>query len=130
MFSKRMTSLTAVVCAVALGLAGCATSGESALGGAALGAGAGAIIGNQSGNAGEGALIGALAGGLAGLIVHDARTRQHRSAQQTVEEYEYVPTQGEKLILEDHLVSPSVVRRGAMAEGTIQYAILGTGGGM
>jgi hypothetical protein len=86
------------------------------------------VIGHQSGKQGEGALIGAVLGGLAGLIVHDVRVRQTRSATETAEAYEYEPQQGEVLELEDALVYPSPVTAGNMAEATVQYALLGANG--
>jgi hypothetical protein len=131
-----MNKLYSTLCLVALfslsiALSGCATpEGRAGLTGAAIGAGLGAIIGNQSGHAGEGALIGAAAGGLTGLIVQDVReTRARRSieARPTAQTYQYEPTQGEMLTFEDSNVQPGLVRRGAMADASIQYALLGTG---
>ena len=78
-----------------LALVGCETYGQGAGLGAALGAGAGAIIGHQSGHALEGAAIGALVGTAAGLIAHDIKARKQKSREQTVQEYNYQPSQGE-----------------------------------
>ncbi len=114
----------AVMCCV-----GCQTYGEAGALGAALGAGTGAIIGHQSGHAGEGALIGAALGGLTGLIAHDIKAHKERDATGTATEYEYQPSQGEMLTLENAQALPSTVRRGNMVEASIQYALLGTGGG-
>ena len=119
-----------MVLVVALAMVGCETYGQSAGLGAALGAGTGAIIGNQSGHAAEGALIGAVVGGLAGLVVHDIKAQKQRSAQETAQEYQYVPAQGEKLQLERVDVMPPSVRPGNQIEISVQYAILGTGGGV
>ena len=133
-----MKKISCLVCVAALlslsiGISGCATpEGRAGLTGAAIGAGLGAIIGNQSGRAGEGALIGAAAGGLTGLIVQDVRetrARRNMEAQPTAQTYHYEPAQGEMLTYEESNVQPGVVRRGAMADASIQYALLGTGGG-
>ncbi len=128
---SKKASLVAGIGAVciALALSGCQTYGQAGGLGAALGAGTGAIIGNQSGHAGEGALIGGVLGGLAGLIAHDVKARKARSQQETAAEYKYEPTQGEMLTLESAQALPSTVRRGNMVEASIQYALLGTGGG-
>lgn len=108
---------------------GCQTYGESAGLGALVGAAAGAIIGHQSGHGGEGALIGAALGGLSGVVVHDAIATKSKDPQTTAAEYRYRPSQGEMMTFEDAAVSPSVVRRGSMAESSMQYALLGTGAG-
>ncbi|MCF6286529.1 MAG: glycine zipper domain-containing protein [Candidatus Hydrogenedentes bacterium] len=126
--TKRwMTGLLA--CCLLLSLVGCQTYGEAGGLGAALGAGAGAIIGNQSGHAMAGALIGAALGGLTGIIAHDIKARKAKDRQQTVEAYNYQPSQGEVLRLEESVVSPNVTSAGSMIEATLQYAIIGTGGG-
>jgi hypothetical protein len=128
-----MHKLYSTLCLVALfslsiALSGCATpEGRAGLTGAVIGAGLGAIIGNQSGHAGEGALIGAAAGGLTGLIVQDARAHKNVEARPTAQTYQYEPAQGEMLTFEDSHVQPGLVRRGAMADASVQYALLGTG---
>ncbi len=119
-----------LVLVLAVTFAGCETYGQSAGLGAALGAGTGAVIGHQSGHAAEGALIGGALGGLTGLVVHDVKARRARSAQETAEEYQYAPAQGEKLQLEDVRVSPKSTRPGTMVSAEVQYALLGTGGGV
>ncbi len=119
-----------IVCGMAmLCNAGCQTYGEAGALGAALGAGAGAIIGHQSGHAGEGALIGAALGGVTGLIAHDIKARKQKDRAATATEYDYQPSQGEMLTLENAQALPSTVRRGNLIESSIQYALLGTGGG-
>lgn len=115
--------------ALAVATAGCETYGESGSLGAIIGAGAGAIIGNQSGHAGEGALIGAALGGLTGLVVHDAIAKKFKDSETTAREYQYQPSQGEMMTFEEAEVRPSPVRRGNMADVSIQYALLGTGEG-
>ena len=90
----------------------------------------GAVIGHQSGHALEGAAVGAVLGGLAGLIAHDVKVRQSKSAQQTAFEYNYQPSQGERLLFERTEVLPPTVTPGNMIEATVQYALLGTGSGV
>lgn len=108
---------------------GCQTYGEAAGLGAALGGATGAIIGHQSGHTLEGAAIGAVLGGIAGLVAHDIKAQKAKSAQQTATEYNYQPSQGERLSFERAEVLPNVVTPGNMIEATIQYALLGTGSG-
>lgn len=109
---------------------GCQTYGEAAGLGAAIGGVTGAVIGHQSGHALEGAAVGAVLGGLAGLVAHDIKVRQAKSAQQTAAEYNYQPSQGERLLFERAEVLPPVTTPGNMIEATIQYALLGTGSGV
>ncbi len=108
---------------------GCQTYGEAGGLGAALGGATGAIIGHQSGHALEGAAIGAVLGGIAGLVAHDIKARKAKSAEQTSTEYNYQPSQGERLSFERAEVLPNVVTPGNMIETTVQYALLGTGSG-
>lgn len=113
-----------------LAVSGCQTYGEGAGLGAGLGAVAGAVIGNQSGHALEGAAIGAVVGGVAGLIAHDIKVHKQRSREETAQTYNYQPSQGEVLSFERAEVLPQNVRPGEEIEGTIQYALLGTGAGV
>lgn len=98
--------------------------GSAALGGL-LGGGAGAIIGNQSGHAAEGALIGAALGALAGVVVHDVRARQVRSAEETAATHEYTPEQGLRIIGESAAVSPTSVTPGGTVTTSVTYAVMG-----
>ena len=109
---------------------GCATMEGSAGSGALIGGLAGGIIGNQSGRAIEGALIGALAGAVAGAIIHDVRDRRTRSAQQTYEQYDYQPSQGLNMNIEGSRVNPSRVPAGNKVEGSVDYAVMGSGNGV
>lgn len=117
-----------LACCLVIGLVGCETTGKSAGLGAVIGGTAGAIIGHQSGHAAEGALIGAAAGGLTGWFVHDVRAERKSNREQTVQTYNYEPSQGEVLSLEESYVTPSVARPGTMMDGSLQYAIIGSGG--
>ncbi len=130
--SPRVTFWGSLVLAGIVGvvMTGCETYGESAGLGAGTGAIAGGIIGHQSGRAVEGAVIGGLVGGAAGLIAHDIKVRRARTRAETEAEYNYTPAQGEMLTLERSEVLPQSVRPGEMADASIQYALLGTGGGV
>lgn len=111
-------------------LAGCETAAGSAGTGAGIGAALGGIIGHQSGHGWEGAAIGAALGGLTGLVVHDIRSRQIKTAQQTVQEYNYQPAQGFKMDMRGGSVTPGTVRPGQQVTSTMQYAVLGAGSGV
>lgn len=111
-------------------MVGCQTYGEAAGLGTVLGATGGAIIGHQSGRTLEGAIIGGVLGGLAGLVAHDIKVRQTRTAEQTAQEYNYQPGQGQRLIFERAEVLPSYVSPGNTIETTIQYSILGSQSGV
>lgn len=126
---KASTIALAGLVIIALTATGCETYSGSAAAGAATGAGAGAIIGHQSGHRGGGAAIGAVLGALTGLIVHDVQVQRQKTAQETVQDYRYESSMGETLQYEDAQIYPRSVKAGNMAEATIQYALLGTGGG-
>ena len=138
MFYRGVLSAVVVAASVA-GLTGCETTGESAGLGALIGAGAGALIGAGSGHAAAGALIGAAVGGAGGAISHDVRAtraEKRQTASETYARYNYEPVEtvttsnrSLSLVFEDASVVPSRIRRGAMVEGTMQYAVLGSGAG-
>ena len=131
-YIQRLIATVAIL-AIALSLTGCETTGESAGLGAIIGAAAGAIIGNQSGSQGEGAVIGAVLGGLVGLVADDVKksnARKKMSAQQTIIEYDYQPTQGESLVFESSTIGPGVIQRGTFTTAAMQYALLGSGPGI
>lgn len=128
--SARNFTAVACICALAVssfGTMGCQTAGGSAATGGAIGAGLGAVIGNQSGHAGEGALIGLAAGALTGLIVHDVKIRKQRTREETVQEYNYTPQDGQRLSFEHARVEPHVAHRGDRVEATAQFALMGAG---
>lgn len=118
-----------MACCLVVVMSGCQTYGEGAGAGAAVGAIAGGIIGHQSGRALEGAAIGAALGGLVGLIAHDIKVQRAKSRQQTVEQYNYTPSQGEVLSIEEYFVSPGVARPGERITASLQYALLGASEG-
>jgi len=127
---KRITKIACLMMAVGvtMGMVGCETVGQSAGLGAALGGATGAVIGHQSGNALEGAAIGAAVGAASGAIAKDIHNRRKRSRQETEQQYNYQPAQGQIMNLEEYSVIPSVVRPGGRIEATMEYALLGTNG--
>ncbi|HQT59707.1 MAG TPA: glycine zipper domain-containing protein [Acidiphilium sp.] len=70
--SKQRFILPVLLCATALGLAGCGyTPGQRALSGGAIGAGTGAILGAATGgSAATGALIGGAVGAIGGAVTN------------------------------------------------------------
>lgn len=128
--SKRFIWPMTLMLCVSMGLLGCETAGGSAATGALVGAGLGAVIGHQSGNAGTGAAIGAALGALAGYAVHKSRTRQTQTAAQTYDQYDYEPQKGFQLDVREGDVTPSVVEPGGTVKATMEYATLGTDGGV
>ena len=130
MKNKRLQLAIVMLMLSSLVIAGCETAAGSAGLGAGIGGLAGGIIGHQSGHGWEGAAIGAALGGLTGLIVHDIKSRQVKTAQQTVQEYNYQPAQGFKMDMRGGSVSPGTVRAGQQVTSTMQYAVLGAGSGV
>ena len=126
MQSKFFRITVGVLTLSAFAVVGCQSAVGSAGLGAGLGALAGGVIGNQSGHAAEGAAIGALVGAATGFIVHDVKTRQARTAQQTASDYNYTPDQGFKLDMKSGAISPGSVPPGGTITSTMQYATLGT----
>lgn len=130
MKNKRVQLVIVALMLSSLVIAGCETAGGSAGMGAGIGALAGGIIGHQSGHGWEGAAIGGALGALTGLIVHDIKSRQVKNAQQTVQEYNYQPSQGFRMDMKGGSVTPGTVRPGQRVTSTMQYAVLGTGSGV
>ncbi|HUW60845.1 MAG TPA: YMGG-like glycine zipper-containing protein [Candidatus Bathyarchaeia archaeon] len=130
MKNKRLQLAIVVLMLSSLVVAGCETAAGSAGLGAGIGGLAGGIIGHQSGHGWEGAAIGAALGGLTGLIVHDIKSRQVKTAQQTAQEYNYQPAQGFKMDMRGGSVSPGTVQAGQKVTSTMQYAVLGAGSGV
>ena len=60
---------------------------------------------------------------------YDANRDGKVSAQETVVEYDYRPTQGESLVFESSTIEPDVITRGSMTTAGMQYALMGSGAG-
>ena len=131
---RKMISVIIIV-TFFTGVLGCATFGEEHKGattgagiGAATGAAAGALLGSKGAKtemAILGGLAGALAGGLIGHYAHD----QKRTKDETAQKYNYNPSQGKLLRIEDVSVVPATARPGDTIEMRMTYALLGVGSG-
>lgn len=93
--------------------------------GAVVGAGAGAATGAVAGQAFghhpvAGALLGALVGGAIGDYVYD----QRRDREQTLANYNYEPSSGTRISIEDVSVNPRQVDPGGTVDLKVTYALL------
>jgi len=123
---KKIVSVVLCFTLVSL-FAGCATIMEehpgAAVGtgaGAATGAVAGALIGKGAGAAVVGGLIGGLLGGAIGHYAYDAP----RSRAETARVYDYSPSQGTVLTIEDEYAAPNVAHPGDVVDLKLTYAVL------
>ena len=127
MWTKKIVVLTALPLAMALVLAGCETTGQSAGLGAGLGAVAGGIIGAQSGRALEGAAIGAAVGAGIGAIVGTVKKKRLANREQVIQEYKSagtaVPTDP-TVTLEQVNVAPNAVQYGQVVNVDGKYTML------
>lgn len=93
--------------------------------GAAVGATAGALLGAKGAKTETaiiGGLIGALVGGAVGHYTYDTK----RTGQETAQKYNYQPTMGTMLRLEDTFAVPATVKPGDKVDLKATYAVLGT----
>jgi outer membrane lipoprotein SlyB len=135
--SRRILALAMVVI-FGISLAGCQTesgyyspgqsAGAGALGGAATGAALGAIIGAATGNPATGAWIGAaagaLAGGVGGYLYAQHKNNEIRDQQAAAAAYNYQPSQGNMVNIDQVYASPSVVAPGQQVNLGMQYTFL------
>lgn len=120
--------ISAVLCfTLILWLMGCQTVMEEHRGaavgagaGAATGAVAGALIGKGAGAVLLGGLIGGLVGGLVGTYAYD----MPRTREQTAKTYNYQPSQGTILTIENVSTSPQIVHPGDVVNLNMTYAVL------
>ncbi|MBE0425655.1 MAG: hypothetical protein IBX72_03300 [Nitrospirae bacterium] len=125
----------AVILTFLIGVFGCASIPEEHKGattgagiGAATGAVAGALLGSEGAKtemAVVGGLLGALAGGAIGHYAYDKKKTKEETAQQ----YDYKPSEGTLIRIEDVSVSPSVAKPGDKVEMKMTYAVLGVAPG-
>jgi hypothetical protein len=125
----------AVILMFLTGIFGCASIPEEHKGaatGAGIGAATGAIAGALLGSKGAktemalvGGLLGALAGGAIGHYAYD----QKRTKEETAQKYNYKPSEGTLIRIEDVSVSPSVAKPGDKVEMKMTYAVLGVAAG-
>lgn len=121
-----------------LSLVGCATdsgyydparsTAAGTLGGAAVGSALGSIIGAAVGHAGTGAWVGAAAGGLlggvSGYLYAQHQNNQVRNAQAAQQAYNYNPSRGTVISIDQVTVSPQRVRAGSQLSMNTTYTIL------
>lgn len=120
--------ISAVLCStLILWLMGCETvmtehkgAAVGAGAGAATGAVAGAVIGKGAGAAIIGGLIGGLIGGAIGHYAYD----KPRTKEQTAKTYNYQPSQGTILTIENASTSPQIARPGDVVNLNMTYAVL------
>ncbi len=119
-------------------LFGCATeggyydtgrsAGVGALGGAATGAALGSIIGAATGSPATGAWVGAatgaIVGGLGGYLYAEHRNSLVRSRQAAAQTYNYSPTQGNLVQIDQAFASPASARPGQQITLTMGYTVL------
>jgi hypothetical protein len=119
---KRRLVLSLFIFALIVSLTGCATMEEhkGATVGAVLGATAGVLLGGDTEGRVVGGLIGALVGGAIGHYAYD----QNRTREETVNTYNYQPSQGSIVTIEKASASPEVVSPGDIVEIRITYAVL------
>jgi hypothetical protein len=134
---RRILALAMVVI-FGIFLAGCQTesgyyspegsTAAGALGGAATGAALGAIIGAATGSPATGAWIGAasgaLVGGVGGYLYAQHRNSEISSQQTAAAAYNYQPSQGNVVNIDQVSASPSVVGRGQQVDLGMQYTFL------
>ncbi len=121
----------AVILTFLTGIFGCASIPEEHKGaatGAGIGAATGAIAGALLGSKGAktemavvGGLLGALAGGAIGHYAYD----QKRTKEETAQKYNYKPSEGTLIRIEDVSVSPSLAKPGDKVDMKMTYAVLG-----
>jgi uncharacterized protein YcfJ len=113
-----------------LGLSGCATIPEEHQG-AATGAGIGTVAGALGGAliAGEGsrtkgAIIGGLAGALIGGVIGNYTVDQKKTATETANKYNYQPSAGTVVRIEESSARPALVRPGDKVDLDATYAVM------
>ena len=127
---RRTVSLIIILTFLA-GSLGCASIPEEHKGaatGAGIGAATGTVAGALLGSKGAktemaivGGLLGALAGGAIGHYAYD----QKRTKEETAQKYNYKPSEGTLIRIEDVSVSPSVAKPGDKVDMKMTYAVLG-----
>lgn len=121
----RSAKLVSVMLVVGILAAGCeyARTHKKTTTGAGVGAVAGAI-GGALVDGGEGALVGAFIGALAGGAIGAYMDHQDKSAQETYEDYDYVPAEGTQLTVESVAADPDAVAPGDTVDLNVTYAVL------
>ncbi len=124
----RFTAIVTLI--VFLAAAGCSAVPEEHQGaakGAGVGAATGALAGAVLAGGGsrvEGALLGGLAGALVGGAIGNYTIDKEKSADQTAQKYNYQPSEGTKVRIEDTSTTPDSVNPGDKVELKSTYAVL------
>ncbi len=135
---SRKIMVLALMSIFLISLAGCQTesgyyspersAGAGALGGAATGAAIGSIIGAATGAPATGAWVGAAAGGLlggvGGYLYAEHRNSEIRSQQAAAAAYNYSPSQGNVVSVDQAYASPATAYPGQQVNLGMQYTIL------
>ena len=131
---RKIISVT-VILMFLTGIFGCASIPEEHKGaatGAGVGAATGAVAGALFGSKGSktemavlGGLLGALAGGAIGHYAYD----QKRTKDETAKKYDYKPSEGTVIRIEDVSISPFVAKPGDKVAMKMTYAVLGVATG-
>jgi hypothetical protein len=131
---RKIISIIAILTFLT-GVFGCASLTEEHKGattgagiGAATGAVAGALLGSKGAKT-EMAILGGLAGALAGGLIGHYAYDQKRTKDETAQKYNYNPSQGKLLRIEDVSVVPATAGPGDTIEMRMTYALLGVGSG-
>jgi surface antigen len=128
---KRIRALSLCVALVVF-LVGCAPqasntqrgAGYGALTGAGVGALMGQIIGGDTKSTLIGMAVGAAAGAMVGAMIGHYMDRQERTAIETARVYDYQPTQGSMLKLENVRVDPETITPGQPSKLVMTYALM------
>jgi Glycine zipper len=133
---KRVIAI--LVCAALMALPlGCATppgqhtaagTTTGALGGALLGGAIGGLAGRGPESVLIGAAIGMAVGALAGAIIGNYYDRMERDYYATAQAYNYQPTQGSMVRVENVRVEPELIQPGSTSKLVMTYAILDSTG--
>lgn len=88
--------------------------------GAAAGATAGALFGKNVGST----VIGGLLGGLVGGVIGNYAVDQRKNRAETLQTYNYQPSQGDVVTIENTSTSPQVVSPGEVVHLQMTYAVM------
>jgi hypothetical protein len=89
-----------------------------------MGALMGQIIGGDTKGTVIGMAVGAAAGAMVGAMIGNYRDRQERNAMETARMYNYRPSQGSMLHLEDVRVEPEIIVPGRPSRLVMTYVVL------
>lgn len=127
---KNIIALVTLAAFTFTGLAGCVTVSEEHKGaakgagyGAAAGAIAGAVLAGE-GSRTKGAVLGGLAGALIGGVIGNYTIDKKQTAEQTAARYNFQPSSGAMVRIENVTAAPTSVKAGEKVEIQTTYALL------